>query len=533
MTKFGLVIILILLAGRNYAQQNYFILIQADDKQTFYVRQGGRAMSSSAEGALILSQLKDSTYNIVVGFPGQQSPDQAFSIDLHHKDQQFILRNQADKGWVLYNPMTGETRIADLKEGKGAELQIQGVKKDDAFSRLMAGVVRDTAVMYNTYAADPSSLSRDSLASGGLDTSRAFVAGKTIIDSSASGIPARSRPDSSIARVGSHPDTTVVNSPAGSSGLGTVADPGRTTAPPVVDPAVAQTDKGANQSGKPAGQADSSQTAPGGAAMPPIPSKPDSGSLVLHSGSRVNAGNSLVPDSAAAGVDSTARRPLRRSNIIKLSERKLPHSLRLAFSDRSSGKKADTVIMFIMKDTPALSNPRIGNGLAATGGAGSPVPPPSGKALHPSDTGHRASPRTNGPNPDGSVAVSGNIAGEAGKVKPDTAQKRPPAKMPLPFVNSDCHDFATDYDVDKLRVKMLEATKDEDRIQAARKVFKAKCFNTRQIKALSEVFATDAFKFRFYETAYPFASDDHFRELAGTLADPVYNSKFKAMTGQQ
>jgi len=272
MTKIGLAVIFILLAGRNYAQQNYFILIQADNKQPFYVRQGSRSIPSSAEGSLILSQLKDSTYNIVIGFPGQQFSDRAFSVDLQHKDQQFIFRNQADKGWVLYNPLTGETRIADLKEEKGAELQVQGVKKDDAFSRLMAGVVHDTAVMYNTYATDP-------------------------------------RQDSSIART--TPDTPAANSPAGSSGLGTVSDPGRTTAPPVVDPAVAQTDKGANQSGKPAGQADSSQTAPGGAPMPPIPSKPDSGSLVLHSGSPVNAGNSLVPDSAAAGVDSTARRPLR------------------------------------------------------------------------------------------------------------------------------------------------------------------------------------------------------------------------------
>jgi hypothetical protein len=505
MTKIGLAVILILLAGRNYAQQNYFILIQADNKQSFYVRQGSRSIPSSAEGSLILSQLKDSTYNIVIGFPGQQFPDQAFSVDLHHKDQQFILRNQADKGWVLYNPLTGETRIADLKEEKGAEVQVQGVKKDDAFSRLMAGVVHDTAVMYNTYAADPSSPSHDSLASGGLDPSRAPV----------------------------HPDTPVANSSAGSSGLGTVADPGRMTAPPVVDPAVAQTDKGGNQPGKPTGQADSPavQTAPGGAVMLPVPSKPDSGSLIVRSGSPVGAGSSLVPDSVAARADSMARRPFRQPNIVKLSERKLPHSLRLAFSDRSVGKKADTVILFIMKDTPALSNPRISNGVTATG-AGSPVPPP-GKALHPADTGHRVSPRINGPNPDGSVPVSGNTAGEAVKVKPDTAQKHPSAKAPLPFVNSDCHDFATDYDVDKLRVKMLAATKDEDRILAARKTFKAKCFNTRQIRALGEVFTTDALKFRFYETAYPFASDDHFRELAGTLTDPVYNSKFKAMTGQQ
>ena len=153
MSKIGLVIILVLIAGKNYAQQDYFVLIQADNKQPFYVRLGDRSLPSSVEGTLILSQLKDSTYDsITIGFPGQAFPEERFFFNLHHKDQQFLLRNQEEKGWILYNPLTGETRVPDPKAEKGAASQTLGIKKDDAFSRLMAGVVRDTAVMYNTYA---------------------------------------------------------------------------------------------------------------------------------------------------------------------------------------------------------------------------------------------------------------------------------------------------------------------------------------------------------------------------------------------
>ena len=101
----------------------------------------------------------------------------------------------------------------------------------------------------------------------------------------------------------------------------------------------------------------------------------------------------------------------------------------------------------------------------------------------------------------------------------------------MQVVNSDCKNFASDYDVDRLRVKMLEAVKDEDRIQIARKVFKSKCFTTRQIRALSEVFTTDALRYRFFEAAYPFVADDRFYELSDLLADPAYNSKFRIMTG--
>jgi hypothetical protein len=138
------------------------------------------------------------------------------------------------------------------------------------------------------------------------------------------------------------------------------------------------------------------------------------------------------------------------------------------------------------------------------------------------------------PAPVGSNAgslTSGASATETPRSRPaDTTRKSAVARSPFPFVNSDCHNYATDYDVDKLRVKLLEGNKDEDRIQTARKVFKTRCFSTRQIRALSEVFTTDVAKFHFFETAYPFCSDDQFRELSSLLADPVYNSKFRAMT---
>jgi hypothetical protein len=86
--------------------------------------------------------------------------------------------------------------------------------------------------------------------------------------------------------------------------------------------------------------------------------------------------------------------------------------------------------------------------------------------------------------------------------------------------------------VDKLRFKMLESVNNDDRIGTAKKAFKIKCFSTRQIRALSEVFSADATKFKFLETAYPFVADDHFNELADLLTDPVYIGKFRTMTGR-
>src|ERR1700749_364164 len=114
--KFPFLILLILLAGKNYAQQDYFVLIQSDDYQPFFARLGDKTFSSSAKGHLILSQLKEGTCNITIGFPKKGYPDQQFSIDIDKKDLEFQLKNLVDKGWNLFNLQTLELKPANKKE---------------------------------------------------------------------------------------------------------------------------------------------------------------------------------------------------------------------------------------------------------------------------------------------------------------------------------------------------------------------------------------------------------------------------------
>ena len=99
------------------------------------------------------------------------------------------------------------------------------------------------------------------------------------------------------------------------------------------------------------------------------------------------------------------------------------------------------------------------------------------------------------------------------------------------LINSDCRNFASDEDVDKLRLRLLAIATDEGKISTVKKVFRLKCFSTSQLKSLSELFTPEEAKYRFLETAYPFVSDDRFRELSGLFTDPVYLGKFKTMTG--
>ena len=151
MAKIGFVVILFLMVCKSYAQQDCVILIDADNDQPFYARLDGKTYPSSTAGHLIISRLKGSIYPVVIGFPGNPYPEHLFSLRVTKKDQGFQLKHMGAQGWALYNWQTRELKTALTDTASSSFALQRGVKKDDAFSRLMASVVNDSLVMYNTY----------------------------------------------------------------------------------------------------------------------------------------------------------------------------------------------------------------------------------------------------------------------------------------------------------------------------------------------------------------------------------------------
>ena len=130
-------------------QTGYLILLETENKQPFTVRLGDQFFSSSSAGHLTLSHLKDSLYQLEVLFPKKNTGPWIFPVLVHQRDLGFQLKGN-DADWVLFNWQTKET-IHPVKELDSSRILDQGVKRQDGFSRLMAGVVNDSSVMYNTY----------------------------------------------------------------------------------------------------------------------------------------------------------------------------------------------------------------------------------------------------------------------------------------------------------------------------------------------------------------------------------------------
>ena len=103
-------------------------------------------------------------------------------------------------------------------------------------------------------------------------------------------------------------------------------------------------------------------------------------------------------------------------------------------------------------------------------------------------------------------------------------------KSGMVLLNSDCDRVATDSDVDRLRIQMLKEANDDDRVFAARKVFRTKCFTVKQVTALTELFKDDASRYMFFDAAYPFVYDSgNFKSLIGLLKEEYYINRFKAL----
>jgi len=78
------------------AQQTHFVYLQTDNGQPFYVKLDNKVISSSAEGYVILPNITEGNYQIAVGFPKKEHPEEKFSLKAGNNNEGFVIKNFAD-----------------------------------------------------------------------------------------------------------------------------------------------------------------------------------------------------------------------------------------------------------------------------------------------------------------------------------------------------------------------------------------------------------------------------------------------------
>ena len=136
--------VLLLTISTAFTQRTYFVYLQTESEQPFYVKLNEKVISSTSSGYVILSRLRDSAYDFTLGFPGNQWPEQKFTVGVAKKDHGYLVKNFGEKGWGLFNLQTLAIQMSGVKNEKIPATSSAG--EVNAFTDLLSKAANDSTI---------------------------------------------------------------------------------------------------------------------------------------------------------------------------------------------------------------------------------------------------------------------------------------------------------------------------------------------------------------------------------------------------
>ena len=457
------------------AQQIHFVYLQTENGQSFYVRLNNKVLSSSPAGYIILPELKEGDYHLIVGFPKNEFPEEDFQIAIQKKNEGFLLKNFGEKGWGLFNMQS-----LALLPGTAANIATASVKiQDDPFSKMLANVVKDSSLLQNN---EPVKAIIDTPLQ---KNEKVIVLKDTSLQNNEPVKPIIDKPLQKNETAIDIKDTSLQKNEMAIS-IPVIKNP-EPVAAAVVAPPITRLLSAIDKEGMQMVYLDRSDNKndtirvfiPGEKIQNPKAENPNA--VVENNKSNTNSG----ADTSQLTITPTIVK-IESDTITLVNDTIRVYKERVQKKDTIVDKKASEL-------EPDKLKTQVTQG----------EPPKDAKSVE-------KQPVLKNENKNGIIVLP----------KVVTSSK----------VNSDCKEFATDEDFLKLRKKMAAENNNDDMIRIAKKVFRTRCFSTEQIKNLSFLFLNDEGKYMFFDTAYPFASDsDQYYLLVSQLMDGYYINRFKAM----
>lgn len=461
------------------AQRVYFIYLQSEGGQPFYVKMADKVHSSTASGYLILSSLPDSSYTLRVGFARSTSPESVFNVSLHGKDKGFLLKNM-DGTLNLFDLQSLNLQKPANQPSGGTSYRI----KDDPFTRLLSKASSDSTLLMVLIepelpkAEEKKPDTRIAEAKPGVkkEEVKQEAKGETAAatDAAASG--------TSTASETLKPETSIQPPPRTDS----VAQQPLKTEPPVQEPVKTDSLSQQPKSGTVILQ-------PEKAADRPL--QPDT-AQVRESKPEVETRKSEAESQKAEAVQEPPKQTeaapaeYKRSTVTRRSESSTTEGFGLVFLDQQDGV-TDTIRILI-------PNPK---------------------------TPFKAETSTAVQTKEDKSFLDVSSEDTTSKAQPQEAVKAP--------ARSSCSRQASENDFLKLRRNMVAENTDDDMVAVARKAFKSRCYTTEQVKNLSALFLTSSGKYQLFDAAYNYVSDvEQFPLLQSELRDEYFLKRFKALIGQ-
>jgi hypothetical protein len=497
MKRILLVLTLAAMALTASSQKVYFMYLQAEPAQPFYVKMNGKVYSSSVSGYLILPKLLDTTYSINLDFIQNKVPEQTFTVKMAQKDHGFLVKDFGEKGWGLFDLQSLAIQYSSTVQVKTDNSNAQNNKEVSPFTDLLAKATGDPSLRENppvpkveekpvikpeavvveqAKPAEPKPVlveqSKEPVTNPPAET------GKVVVEKREEAIPVTKVPEQV------KPEPVVVKEEKKEEVKSVVKEPESKPVEPVLvqetKPVVAEKSK---------------------EVLPEIKKEEPKAVIEEKAPVKTEEAPVVVPE-------------YKRSVVTKRSESSTTEGFGLVFMDNQEGVKIDTirllipnpkVIVPVVKEQPKEEKKFLD--IQAT-------------AVKPEDKPVVTEEKSRVTEP---VKPAEQTKTEEKPVSVEKPAEKPAATLP-------CAEVAAEADFFALRKAMAAAEGDDDMISQAKKYFKLKCFSVPQIKNLGALFLNDESKYNFFDAAYKYATDKTaFATLETELKDPYYINRFKAM----
>lgn len=472
------------------AQQDHFVYLQTDNGKPFYIRMNKKILSSSSEGYIIIPNVTDGVYQIKVGFPKKDYPEESFTVSVANNNEGYLIKHFDDKGLQLFNMGT----LALISGDKDSSaIAVVTKKENNPFTRMLANVVKDSSILQN----------HEVVVENPAKSDDAFKSDRSVAAKEISSIT-----DNSTAK-SNDTSATITLKPADSAALSTsiAISPLPTT--------------------------DSSDIADQEPQVPKLLSRKDKDGLQMiyadRNGNDKDTVRVFMPSTNAGIADGS--KATNNSNFDLPEDKKEVNnsantSLTITPTIIKPGNKKEGFVL--RKDSVSVVTDK--ESVTKTQTAPEQVFYIGPKEKNNDSPKEKSKEEKNG-------LFSGLSSSKSSDEERGNNEKKPANKIEvLPKVvtssevNSDCKQFADNEDFLRLRKKMASEDDKENMIKVAAKSFKSRCFSTAQIKDLSFLFLTDEGKYMFFDAAYPHTSDsDQYSTLESQLKDSYYKSRFEAM----
>lgn len=478
-------------SGLSAQDPSYFVYIQHEKQQPFYVKVDGKLLSSSLKGYVILPKLHAGKVPVTVGFPKSEDPEQQFVIRLNgSRDYGYLLKNTGEKEYALYDLQT----FATLKSAGGApsppaeDVTVTRVTSETATPE-QKELINNVQVDVEAALAKKPDTAEPKSTEPAKKSSFASALDKVVTDD--------------------RPDDMPVELPKP-----------KPTPPPVTETAPLATV--VTESEAPAVKKPRNRKR--GKEREPLTEEEQALlNNVLEDEKKAAADEALLPAdttaTAAAQPEGGESRPVEEQPVKEKKEKK------------SKKKRDQPEPEFIDFGSAPATTPATSPAAAPAEAAGEVVAEAAGESTEMSAKEAREAKRLKKKAEREAAIREGEIKDSIANAEFNKEEVAEGKKKPaLNMVNSDCQKVLEVDDFRKLLRTMNGKKTDEDMVDAFRRGTRSVCVSTEQVRALTQLISTEENRYQLLDAAYARTYDSqNFAGLADLLKEDYYKGRFKAM----